>query len=454
MKIRNNILSPPIFSGILALTAFSQDFSEQIIKDRQPDIPQEYSSTSSSRQFEVRGVDAGLNNAISTKSDQIRQSLYSILKIKDEWKYPISIKLFGVPGEPSPSRPIQTNITLIDKNPAFSINIHIGKGIKIEELEHVIISTLLYEIALRKLDPDSLPEKVLLPPWILYGIEQAILWKSEHSNRNAYAALFERDIIMQPEETLSYTNPEQELDATTMSAYKISCGAMVMCLISQKGGEDGMMRVLNESLLGSDDPLNLIKRNFPLLTLTTNSLHKWWTLQLSSMATPPMTEALSIPETEQRLKEALTLFQYNHQKRISEPVGFSEIDKILQSEELKKQLYETSSALVRLSNRCFPAYRPIIVEYSKIILSIQINKYQAEKSKKTLANLVTLRNRLVAVATRGRDYLDWYEFNSNSNLSNTFDSYLNTVQYLRENRKTLNTPISSYLKDIEKFHIR
>ena len=38
-----------------------------------------------------------------------------------------------------------------------------------------------------------------------------------------------------------------------------------------------------------------------------NSLEKWWTLQMATLATPSAMESLSVSETEQKLDEALTL---------------------------------------------------------------------------------------------------------------------------------------------------
>ncbi|WMX37715.1 hypothetical protein RGQ01_11950 [Akkermansia sp. EB-AMDK43] len=130
-----------------------------------------------------------------------------------------------------------------------------------------------------------------------------------------YSTLFQQSGIMTPEEILNCPEPEKELDATSYAAYQTSCGALVLSLLNQENGPEGMKQLLDQAILGNDDPRNLIKRHFPQLNLTPSSLHKWWTLQLSRMATPPLTETLTITETERHLQEALTLVKYDPDTR-------------------------------------------------------------------------------------------------------------------------------------------
>lgn len=417
------------------------------------DPNQEFTSTSFSKQFLVHGKDPILCSALSKKVDEIRKNLLTMLKVPQEWKYPIGIRLMGAPGSPSPSNPVRMQIKLVEGEPSFTVFMHIGRGIDLEELNKAVTIMLLYELTLRKLDTEALPDQISLPPWLLFGVEQAILWKTDSVDRPAYATLFEREEILQPDSILSQKDPQNELDATSFAAYKASCGALVLCLLSQKGGEEAMLRVFNEAILGSEEPVNLIKRNFPLLTLTPTSLHKWWTLQLSTMATPSAIESLSIQNSEKQLKESLILMQFDPATRISTPVSLDQIETVLAMNGMKAQLKEVSDKLVRLSTNCFPTYQPIVVEYANIVTDLQFKKPKPEELKKRIAELVRVRNLSVKAGERARDYLDWYEISTKTKRSNTFDSYMETVKMLRDSdREAVSTPISGYLRDVERLY--
>lgn len=209
---------------------------------------------------------------------------------------------------------------------SYNIFIHLGRGINQDKLRHAIVSTLLYEMMLRTVDPEGLPDEVTLPPWLIAGLEQAVLWHTNEADRAMYSTLFQQSGIMTPEEILNCPEPEKELDATSYAAYQTSCGALVLCLLNQENGPEGMKQLLDQAILGNDDPRNLIKRHFPQLNLTPSSLHKWWTLQLSRMATPPLTETLTITETERHLQEALTLVKYDPDTRTTVTFPLDNLD--------------------------------------------------------------------------------------------------------------------------------
>lgn len=411
-----------------------------------------HTSISASRQFVVHGPNGDLCTLISRSADEIRKNLYDILKVPNEWKYKIGIRLYGAPGSPVPASPVRMGITLIGDEPNFLISVHIGQRFDKELMTNAITTMLLYEMTLRHTDIEALPEEVRLPAWLLYGVEEAMHWKTDEAERSKYVALFESNEILQPDEILSRKNPREDMDATTFEAYKASCGALAMCLLNQKGGDEAMMRVLSEAISGNDDPQHLIKRNFPLLTLTPSSLHKWWTLQMSTMATAPLTEAMTIQDTERRLNEILLVMKYNPESRTTIPLSLDNLADVLATPNLDGQLRMMTDSLVHLSNRCFPTYRPIVAEYTRIIASVRTAKSDAATLQKRLDAVGELRALSLKSALRTRDYLDWYEISTKTTLSPTFDSYLHTMGILRRPPAGLDTPISHYLDDIEKLY--
>ena len=235
---------------------------------------QPFTSISTSKQFHVIGMDALLAGAIATRADSIRTALVKILKQPDEWKNKIIIRLVGEPGSPVPANPIRLQTLIVGSSLSYNIFIHLGRGINQDRLRHGIVSTLLYEMMLRAVDVEGLPDEVTLPPWLISGLEQAVLWHNNEADRAMYSTLFQQSGIMTPEEILNCKEPEKELDATSYAAYQTSCGALVLCLLNQENGPEGMKQLLDQAILGNDDPKNLIRRHFPQLNLTPSSLHK------------------------------------------------------------------------------------------------------------------------------------------------------------------------------------
>ena len=384
---------------------------------------QPFTSVSASKQFHVTGMDSLLAGAIATRADSIRTALVKILKQPDEWKNNIIIRLVGEPGSPVPANPIRMQTVIVGNTLSYNIFIHLGRGINQDRLRHAIVSTLLYEMMLRTVDPEGLPDEVTLPPWLIAGLEQAVLWHTNEADRAMYSTLFQQ-----------------------------SGSALVLSLLNQENGPEGMKQLLDQAILGNDDPRNLIKRHFPQLNLTPSSLHKWWTLQLSRMATPPLTETLTITETERHLQEALTLVKYDPDTRTTVTFPLDNLDQANSLTDLNRQLSNISGSLLNLSRRSFPAYRPVIVEYAKLVALMQTGKINGREAAPKIRQLREIRELSMKTARRVRDYMDWYEINTRSGTGKTFASYAAAVKLLREQEQPANTPISRYLDDIEKLY--
>lgn len=406
-----------------------------------------------SKQFEVTGKDKVLTGFIARRADALRSSLMKILKIKEQWKHPINIILTGSPGDPAPLIPIRSQTILIGDELSFRIYIHLGRGINQDQLRKEIISTLLFELALRPLDIESIPDNTSLPAWFITGIDQAVLWANDKADRTLYKTLFQQNCIQKPEDFLKIKKPQSELDATSYAVYQCSCGALMQCLLQQDLSVDNLKTLLNEVLLSNDDAESIIKRHFPQLSITATSLHKWWALQLSRMADTPLTESLSIAETERHLRDALTLIEYNSETRTAHPFSLENIDKTLSLPDRNRQLTTSTAALLHLSRNCFPTYRPLIIEYSRIVAQLQLNKIEnKENIKKSILTMREIRELSIQTTKRVRDYLDWYEINTRHGSGKTFRNYAETMHQLRNKLPAPNTKISQYLLDIEKLY--
>jgi hypothetical protein len=112
----------------------------------------------------------------------------------------------------------------------------------------------------------------------------------------------------------------------------------------------------------------------------------------------------------------------------------------------------TQDALVRLSSRSFPSFRPIIAEYQLIIG--ELLKSKPQKVAERLAGLAESRSTMVEKARRARDYLDWFEITRVRETSGAFEDYLTLKERLKEHSEVRKDPVSSYLDRMEKVFSR
>mgnify|MGYP006959164871 FL=1 len=113
---------------------------------------------------------------------------------------------------------------------------------------------------------------------------------------------------------------------------------------------------------------------------------------------------------------------------------------------------DRAGSLLNLSRRSFPSYRPVIVEYAKLVALMQTGKVNSREAVPKISQLREIRNLSMKTARRVRDYMDWYEINTRSGTGKTFASYAAAVKILREQEQPANTPVSRYLDDIEKLY--
>lgn len=404
---------------------------------------------SQSRMFSVSGGDSLHMGAIATKADEVRGRVNSLLGFNDDHRLTISIRLIGQTTDRAVARPIRTRIAIIGNEPNLQIRIHPGGGIDVDRLTNAIITMVLYERALREVRADALPDSISVPQWLITGVQQAILWKSGKADRRMYRNLFEKAEMMSPEQIVSTKNVSQ-LDASSREVYEVSCGVLVMCLVSREGGPAQLRELVSESVLAEGTPAEIIASHFHELGIDEGMLHRWWALQLASMAEATATEMLTPMETEQQLREVITILFYDPDTRTSIPVSLDNAYALLEVPDWRGKMRPVSDRLLELSAHAFPGYRPIIVEYQRLIAEL-LNGKTADEVQQILGPVRELREAYVTTSTRARDYLDWYEIThlGKSPTKGSFAAYREAMDVLRREDNGPETHMSRYLEDIE-----
>lgn len=171
------------------------------------------------------------------------------------------------------------------------------------------------------------------------------------------------------------------------------------------------------------------------------------------MATPPVTETLTIMETERHLQEALTLVKYDPDTRTTSTFPVDNLEEAASLTDLKstafqhiRQPVQPQQALVPLLSSRQSWNTPSLVAL------MQTDRLDRRKAAPKISQLLGNTGTFHENGRRVRDYMDWYEINTRTGSGKTFDSYAATMKLIREQEAPANTPIARYLDDIEKLY--
>jgi hypothetical protein len=401
---------------------------------------------SASGQFRISGGEAAMRSSLSFLAESTKDELQALSQKPATWKIPISILLHGKQGDPIPARQLVNDLQWGEDGFRLSIHAHIAQGLNQARLRSAILAALIYEKSLRNLPPGPLEEKLIVRPWLIEGISEALDWRAGKSDRRLYQAIFQSGGLFRLEEMLDVSQTQwDDSDAAMRAAFRVSAGGLIMALLEQPSGQEGFDKFLNEAAqFGGDMPV-LLRKHFPSLSLSQKSLEKWWALQMANQARLSLTEVMTIADTEQALRQALQL-------RLRDESGLIRMIDVAAWEQLHDApqparafgVAQAQDALIRLSYRCFPSYRPILVDYQSFLQSL----VKAEKKEQLAASLRDLdETRLIMQqrSARAIDYLDWFEITRARETSGVFDDYIKLKKRLDQGINARPDHLSRYL---------
>jgi hypothetical protein len=409
---------------------------------------------SRSGQFLVSGADPLLRGSVAMLAEEVKDELLNLTGERDTWRdadprVPIAIVLSGSPGDPVPPRTLALSLSYIDRAYELRLDVHLSRGIENARFRRSILSALVYERALRGRVAQESDTPFLVPPWLVEGLLEAVDWRKQRADRRPYETLFKSGEIFALEELFALSEPQHgELGGAMRAAFRVSAGALVMALLEQPEGKGAFADFLADVADYQGEMPSLLRRHFPSMNLSDSSLAKWWTLQMASRATPPLTDAMNIPETEAALGEVLSLQVRDDAGAIVRlPIEhWNELPE-MSAKDLAEAVRPAQDALIKLSYRCFPTYRPLIDEYQLALGSIAARK--TEGTARQLEGLRQARTIMLAKAERARDFLDWFEITRARETSGAFDDYLLLKERLEERAAKRDDPLSAYLDRIE-----
>lgn len=423
------------------------------VEDLGPQFDNNGTVTSYSEQFRITGGDAATRGLAANLAEEAKEELLRLSEEKDDWKVPVKINLVGQEGGELPKREAVIKLNFNDERYEVLVFVSLSRGLRPLPLKRSVTEALVYAHGLRD-KPFEEDMRFLVPPWFVEGLREATAWRLKQTDRRLYDALFQHGGLFKLSDLFAMGDAEfGSIDAASKVAFKVSAGALVMALLEQPEGKVGIRGFMAELPAYDGEMPELLRRHFPDLNLSQTSLAKWWALQLANKGSAPLTEAMSVVATELALEEALRL-RYRDAEGILQEIPLADWSQIvgLEEEERVDSVRLAQDDLLRLSYRCFPSYRSLLLEYQALLADL--GKGETEDFEKSFGALSETRQTMVAKAERARDFLDWFEITRARETSGVFDDYLDLKARLKSQTNLRQDDMSKYLDRLDPlFHL-
>jgi hypothetical protein len=381
-------------------------------------------AVSQSRMFSVKGGDGVQRSSVALSLEQHKNAFHQLLGEEPD-NFPVPFVVVELVAEAQDGGFASALVLPEGSRPVLNVRMAAGEGgVDREILERLAFTAILYERALRAGGDEEFDERLIVRPWLVEGLSEARKWREGGADRRLYEGVFRRGGGFTLDELFELSErSHQRLDTASRLAFRALSGALLMALIEQPKGDVAFRGFCAEAARFAGEMPVLLRKHFPELNLSERSLAKWWALTLAKLVQPTLTEVLPVLETERQLTEALS-FPTRDENDGAVRLGIDGWPEIVAMEALERResLRPAEDALVRLSYRCFPSYRPLIQEYQTILRDLAEGKDRDIGAR--LASLAEQRLVRQQRAIRARDYLDYFEISRARDLSGEFEDYM------------------------------
>jgi len=406
----------------------------QLIYGAQPEH-----STSPSRQFVIYGADAKARGAISGLAEQTKTNLLRLLRQRDDWKTPVVVNLqpqqANVPDIPTADlRFSQTGFGI-----KLQLDLTISKNVDVSLVERELLRAILLEMIYRQ-QPHITAGAVLVEPpdWLIDGVLALTPGRDrgpliEAIGNTGKPLALEKFLRQRP----------ALVDSTGRTLYRAYSFALVQMLVDKKNGGTQLAKYIDHLSDSSNDPLEDLKAQFPLLA---DNADRTWQVALNRLKSLQPFRLLTFAESERRLDELLSL-------KISEP---NKPVKLLTLEELaqhklsaseKMALNQLKRDLMFFVPQTNPVLRPIGREYQEIVALLARGIHRPVL--KRLSRLDLTRQQLATRMTEVDDYMNWFEATQMSSGSGNFIGYIKAVDQSQGPAPRRHDPLSVYVDALE-----
>jgi hypothetical protein len=404
-------------------------------------------SVSRSGQFIVYCDDREVRSRVVSAAEEIKDSVLRVLRDSDGWsqnKPPIVVTIDPAePGKPVPPVHVQWMNTIA--GPKIDVVARVGDDPAKVFLQRHLIRALLLEMSFR--DRPAPKSAYVEPPWwLVEGIIESIRHRDGVGHTDVIKSIVSTDKLPVLEKFVA--QPPVHLDTAAGAVDRACAMCLVEALLAFPNGAQNLNRFIGAWQESGGDALGALAAHFPALNGSSQTLAKWWSLQLTRSAGGDRVEGLSIADTEQQLAGILSFdVVVDAQTKKTRRFGIADFDAYVKLPGSRNVLRTAQVKIVTLSTKAAPQFRPVLTEYEEIC-----GLLSAGKSKGIAARIAAIEQYRRSVVQRmGQlvDYLNWYEATQPAARTGVLDSFLKRADEL-EKKQPVDPLITDYLDRMEK----
>jgi hypothetical protein len=414
-----------------------------------PAVDLRHRSISSSGQFAIFCDDRDLRGRIVGFVEDIKGDILRALREGDDWKFPIVIAIEPDSSPEAQSAPVSITLMNTVAGPKVDVAVRIGDDPSKIFLQRHIVHSLLLEMAYRERPPIRGGEQFMHPPWWLTeGLLQSIRARAGMRDPDVFKSIVNTEKLPSIEKLLG--QPPLRLDSAAGAVDRASALALTEALLRLPSGPTNLGRFIRAWPDESADPLSLLAKHFPVLGASSQSLAKWWTLQLAALAKSDSWQGLSPAEANAELSALLTFEITAGKPQRHERFALGDFEKYLKLPGASPALRLAQAKMITLGTKAHLLFSPIVSEYAGIcgLLASGKTKGIAERIAATERFRTSILQRHEMIT----DYLNWYEATQTPGSTGQFDKYLRAVESLEAKKQAVAPPdpkIADYLDSLE-----
>jgi len=392
-------------------------------------------SVSPSHQFIIYGADIVLRGAVSNLAEQTKTNLLALLRQRDAWKIPVVINLQPQQANLPEIPPAELHFSQTGFGPKLQLDLTVSQDLDASLMERELLRAILLEITYRK-QPNIAPGTIFVQPpdWLLDGV---LALTPGRDRGSLVEALSMEDKPLPLEEFLG-KRPEL-LDSAGRLLYRAYSFALVQLLIGGADGGARLSRYIDNLSIASNDRLNDLKAQFPVLA---NQPENIWRSAVARLSDTENYRFLTFAESERHLDELLNV-------KLPGTSKLTELSSFLRQKSSateKGALKQASQDLLLFIGRANPVLRPVVREYQQIAMLLARGKRRGVA--KRLARLLATRENLAARMNDIDDYMNWFEATQMGSGSGNFTDYLKAADQSLRSAPRRRDPLSVYLDSL------
>ena len=380
-------------------------------------------SVSQSRQFVVFSSDVRLRQRVASYADQLTDDVKELLGGLGLWRVPIVITLDRAPALDEGEPPAVLRLVDTPAGQKIELNVKIGSDPAAVNMQKLLLRALLLEYAYRGRPVEGGASFVEAPWWVVEGLLEMERRRAEGIDSDLFRRLVETNHLP-PIENFLQEKPD-ELGPTALAVDRALAMGLLQMLIEQPDGHANLAHLVRDWPQSNGDPMALLAKEFPAVAGHSQTLQKWWTVNLARFAAVDRYQGLTVAETDKALAPLLQIeFVINKKgdKKTFAAGDFAQFTKLPSS---RATLSARHTEIVALGTRANALMRPVVGQYEQIFTLLARGKTRGVGDR--LAKVEEYREFVLKRTSRIADYLNWFEATQMKTRSGAFDNYLKTA---------------------------